>query len=329
LKNRLQNPEQRIMQRLILKSLYAFVLIKYPGMRNDLRYFIRDNYFCRLNQLQFIVKDYLVRKQYKETDYQGEFDQELRYVLPFAYWHHLNGTLKKTVSCKHTKAFYFFSENHEERYAERIWEAGYDYYSVPNMTHSNSFSYKKWARVPLKNFYKNNQFVYAKPILIIANKYNVEWGNPPLNYLDIELLDKIVSKYKSRYQVIYNRPLSTQIVSDNSEVLDLNEHAWLRQTHPEVLLMNDLFTTYQSTVNSFNHLQLMVYANCDRFISMHGGTAALASYFGGKNIILSNPSGGMEHHFNEYKTIFPALSGATILHAKNREEVLKYLEELY
>ncbi|GEO10783.1 hypothetical protein [Segetibacter aerophilus] len=317
------------MQRLILKSLYAFVLIKYPRIRNDLRYFIRDNYFCRLNQARFLVKDYLVKEQYKEVEYYGEFDQELRYVLPFAYWHHLNGTLKKTISCKNTKEFYFFSKNHEEKYSERVWKAGYDYYDVPNMTHSNSFSYRKWARVPLKKFYKNDEFVFEKPILIIANKYNIEWDNPPLNYLDIASLDKIISTYKHKYQVIYNRPLSTQIISDNSEVLDLNEHSWLREKHPEVLLMNDLYTSYRSKVASFNHLQLMVYANCDRFISMHGGTAALASYFGGKNIILSNPSHGMEHHFDEYKTIFPALSGATILHAKSRDEVFRYLEELY
>ncbi|MDQ6812791.1 MAG: hypothetical protein M3040_03480 [Bacteroidota bacterium] len=317
------------MQRLILKSLYAFVLIKYPRMRNDLRYFVRDNYFCRLNQIRFLLKDYFIKEQYKEIDYQGEFDQELRYVLPFAYWHHLNGTLKKTVSCKHTRELYFFSSNHEERYAERIWEAGYEYYGVPNMTHSNSFSYQKWTRVPLKKHYKNSQFIYDKPVLIIANKYNIEWGKPPINYLDIDSLDKIISRYKHKYQVIYNRPLSAQIVTDNSEVLDLSEHSWLRQKHPEVLLMNDLFASYQSEVSSFNHLQLMVYANCSRFISMHGGTAALASYFGGKNIILSHPSAGMEHHFNEYKTIFPALSGATILHAKTRDEVLKYMDELY
>ncbi|HEX8460979.1 MAG TPA: hypothetical protein VF623_06100 [Segetibacter sp.] len=317
------------MQRLILKSLYAFVLIKYPKIRNDLRYFIRDNYFSRLNQIQFLVKDYFVKEEYKEIEYHGEFDQELRYVLPFAYWHHLNGTLKKTISCRNTKEFYFFSKNHEERYSERTWEAGYDYYDVPNMTHSNSFSYKKWARVPLKDFYKNDKFVYNKPILIIANKYNIEWDKPPINYLDIWSLDKIITKYKHRYQVIYNRPLSTHIVSDNSEVLDLHEHSWLREKHPDVLLMNDLFKRNQSEVNSFNHLQLMVYANCGHFISMHGGTAALASYFGGKNIILSNPSGGMEHHFNEYETIFPALSGATILHAKTRDEIFKYLEEQY
>lgn len=317
------------MQRLALKFLYIVATLQYPKLRRDLRYFVRDNYYCRINQIRYVVKDYMVKKNYKVISYNGEFDQELRYVLPFAYWHYLNGTLKQTISCTDTKPFYFFSNDHQERYKKRIWEAGYDYYDVPNMTHSPSFSFTKWARVPLKSHYKNDRFVFDKPILVIANKYNIEWDKPPVNFLDIPALDRIVSTYKSTYQIIYNRPLSTQIVLDNSEIMDLNEHSWLRETHPEVILMNDLFEQHRDMVQNFNHLQLMVYANCDRFISMHGGTAALASYFGGINIILSHPGGGMEHHFNEYATIFPALSGAKILHAKGVNDVFSFLQEHY
>ena len=317
------------MQQVLLKFLYLVAAARYPGLRRDLRYFVRDNYFARLNQVRFVANDYLAKKPYKVIDYQGEFDQELRYVLPFAYWHHLNGTLKKTISCTNTKEFYFFSDDHHEQYSTRDWQAGYGYYDVPNMTHSPTFSYQKWARVPFKTYYKNSRFVFDKPILVIANKYNIEWDKPPVNFLDIPALDRIVSTFKSKYQIIYNRPLAAQIVLDNSEIMDLGEHAWLRQKHPEVLLMHDLFEQHRSAVNNFNHLQLMVYANTDRFISMHGGTAALASYFGGINIVLSHPGGGMEHHFNEYATIFPALSGARILHAKNTEAVFQYLAEQY
>lgn len=315
------------MQRLVLKFLYVVATLKYPTIRRDLRYFVRDNYFCRLNQLRFTVRDYGTKPTYKVVDYHGEFDQELRYVLPFAYWHHLNGTLRQTISCTNTKPFYFFSENHLERYDKRVWEAGYDYYEVPNMTHSPTFDYSKWARVPLKSHYKNEVFVFDKPLLVIANKYNVEWDNPPINFLDVPALDRIVSRFKATHQIVYNRPLPTQIVGDNSETMDLNEHQWLREHHPEVIQMNDLYEQRRDKAQSFNQLQLMIYANCDRFISMHGGTAALASYFGGINIILSHPGGGLEHHFNEYATIFPALSGATILHAKSRDEVFQHLEK--
>jgi hypothetical protein len=309
------------MQPLFLKFLYVVAAVRYPKFGGDLRYFIRDNWYARLNQLRYIRRDYVAKKPYKIVEFQGEFDQEIRYFLPFAYWHYLNGTLKQTISCTNTKPFYFFSENHEERYQERVWQTGYGNYSTPNMTHSPTFDYSKWAPVPFKKHYKNELFVYDKPLLVIANKYNIEWDKPPINFLGIEALDRLLTSLKSKYQIIYNRPLSGQIVLDNSEIMDLNEHAWIRANHPEVLLMNDLFEQHRNKVSNYNHLQLMVYANSDRFISMHGGTAALASCFGGTNLILSHPGGGFEHYFDEYKTIFPSLSGAKILHAKRIDDV--------
>ncbi|RYC67231.1 hypothetical protein [Spirosoma sordidisoli] len=317
------------MKRFFLKALYVVATLNYPRLRRDLRYFVRDNYFARLNQLRFIRQDFVSKKPYKVIDYHGEFDQELRYVLPFAYWHYCNGTLKQTIGCSNTKAFYFFSPDHVERYEKRVWQAGYGYYDVPNMTHSPTFDFSKWARVPFKTHYQNTRFRYSKPTLVIANKYNIEWDQPPINFLDIPALDRIVTACKDKYQIIYNRPLATQIVGDNSETLDLHEHAWLREHHPDVLLMNDLYEQNRSSVDNYNHFQLLVYANCDRFISMHGGTAALASYFGGINIILSQPGGGKEHDFNEYETIFPALSGASIRHARTVEEVFGFVDSLF
>lgn len=298
-------------------------------MRWDLRYFIRDNWYCKMRQVKFLLSDYVLKKEYKVINYEGEFDQELRYVIPFAYWHHLNGTLKKTISARNTKEFYFFSKNHEERYEKRVWTKTYDYYDVPNMTHSNSYSFKKWKTVPYKDFYSNDTFKYGKPTLVIANKYNIEWDQPPVNFFDIATLDAIITQQKHKYQIVYNRPLSGQIVLDNSEILDLNEHDWIRKNHPEVILMEDLFQKHHNEVNNYNHLQLLVYANCSNFISIHGGTAVLASCFGGQNIILSNPAWGIEIHFNEYQTIVPALSGAKIYHAKKREDIFPFLEKYY
>lgn len=318
------------MQRLLLKALYLVAALRYPALKKELRYFVRDNFYCKLFQLKFLFRDYVQKKAYQVTDYHGEFDQELRYILPYAYWHYLNGTLSKTISANNTKEFYFFSTNHEERYKQRVWTESYAHYDVPNMTHSNSYSFNKWASVPYKEQYKNEIFIFSKPILVIANKYNREWDQPPINFLNLSILSKIIEQYGDNYQIIYNRPQPQHIVQDNSEVLDLKEHDWLRENYPGVLLMDDLYRSYQGkNVKNYNHLQLMIYANCTHFISMHGGTAALASCFGGKNIILSNPNWGFEHPFNEYNTLFPKLSGATIFHAKKADEILTYLENHY
>lgn len=318
----------RTIQTAALKFLFVFASIKYPNIRKDYRYYIRDNYFCRINQLKHFYDDYIKKEKYKVIQYNGEFDQELRYVIPFAYWHHLNGTLQKTVSCKHTRELYFFSDKHEEMYQERDWKSSYGRYDIPNTTHSVSFDFSKWKKVPYKQYFKNDVFVYSRPLLVIANKYNIEWDNAPVNFLSVEDLERIFSTYKHKYQIIYNRPLPTQIVSDNSETLDLKEHEWIREHHPEVLLVDELYQAHRHSVNNFNHLQLMIYANCDRFISMHGGTAAFASCFEGINVILSIGK-SKEMHLNEFSTIFPALSGANILHARSKENLFEYVNTYF
>ncbi|UOQ81427.1 hypothetical protein [Hymenobacter sp. 5414T-23] len=273
------------------------------------------------------MQDTLVKKPYKVIEYHGEFQQELLFVLPFAYWHHLNGTLLGTASCKNTQELYYFSPNHQEKFDEREWESNDESYEIPNMTHCNSFDYRKWAAVPLKATYQNELFVYEKPILVIANKFNIEWGEPPINYFSIEVLAKLIKALNQKYTILYNRPSASSIVLDNSEILELNEHEWLRTHHPEVILMEDVYQECKALVNSFNHFQLLVYANASAFISVHGGTATLASYFGGKNIIFSKR--GVEHALNEFATIFPKLSGADIYHAKSEEDIFNFIAHHY
>lgn len=311
------------------KILYGWTSLLYPGLRKELRMMVRDNYYCRLLQLKFLHKDYVSKTPYKVIFFEGEFDQELRYVLPFAYWHYLNGTLKKTISSKGTKELYFFSPQHEEKFTERNWKASFQSFHIPNMTHSNQYSFAKWKQVPLKQYYRNDIFKYEKPLLIIANKYNTEWNQPPINFFDIGTLNEIITACKKDYQIVYNRPQPGNIVGDNSEILQLHEHSWLQDYHPDVLLMEDLFVQNRQLVNNFNHLQLMVYANAEAFVSVHGGTAAFASYFGGTNIILSDPAWGREHPLQEFKNLFPKLSGAKIVHAHNRKQVIKYVQQYF
>ncbi len=108
---------------------------------------------------------------------------------------------------------------------------------------------------------------------------------------------------------------------------DLDEFDWMAREYPEVLSMQDLFLENRAKANNFNHHQLLVYANADKFISIHGGTAMLASYFGGTNIILSKK--GPEHHFGCFTKFYPQFSGTTILHAKTDEEVKQYVQTHY
>lgn len=306
------------------KLFSLYVRLRYPGVPPALRYFYRDTYNCELIQLKHWLSDYVHKKPYKDIYFAGEFAPELEFVLPFAYWHYKNGTLKSTHSSKYTRELYFFSPDHHEDFTERTNQGNYNY-EIPRILYSHDYDMKKWLRVPLKEQYQNNVYVFDKPLLIIANRYNMEWDGSPVSYFDIPALDYIISNLKHDFTIVYNRPRPKDIITDNSETYDLNEYEWLAAAHPEVILMEDLYRENKGKANNFNHLQLMVYANASHFISIHGGTAALASYFGGVNLILSKQ--GPEHHFDCFNTLFPKLSGAKILHAKTDDEVKQYVRQ--
>jgi len=311
-------------EKLINKFLGFLVRVRYGNLPVDLRYYYRDTYYCEVVQWKYVFRDYIFKKKYKELAFSGEFAPELQFALPFAYWHYKNGTLKTTNAAKFTKEMYFFSPDHTESFDTRSNEGNYNY-EMPRVLYSQDYDMSKWTPVPLKDTYKNDIYVFEKPILIIANRYNMEWDGPPISFYSVEALNYIISTLKDRYTIIYNRPRPQNITMDNSDVYDMDEFDWLEKEHPEVVLMENLFKENIGKANNFNHLQMMVYANAGKFISIHGGTATLASYFGGVNLILSKK--GPEHHFKCYEKLYPKFSGATILHAKTDLAVRDFVQQ--
>jgi hypothetical protein len=315
-----------MLKKIINKLLGFLVVLKYGKLPMDVRYYYRDTYYCQLLQLKYFIKDYVTKSPYKEISFSGEFAPELQFALPFAYWHYKNGTLKSTKAAKFTNEMYFFSPNHAEVFDTRSNEGNYNY-EMPRILYSQNYDMKKWEPVPLKEKYQNNIYTYEKPILIIANRYNMEWDGPPISFYSMEILEFIIKRLTSKYTIIYNRPRPQNITMDNSDVYDMDEYNWLEKEYPEVILMENLYKENLGNASNFNHLQMMVYANAEKFISIHGGTATLASYFGGTNLILSKK--GPEHHFNCYYKLYPKFSGAKVLHAKDDKGVKGYIEQYF
>ncbi|ANH83708.1 hypothetical protein A8C56_05125 [Niabella ginsenosidivorans] len=311
----------------VLKKAASFIIaLRYRGIPAKYKYFYRDTIVCKLNQIRYFFKDYMLKKPYKVISFEGEFAAELQFALPFAYWHYKNGTLKATRSFAQTKELYFFSKDHEEIFTERSNEGNYNF-ELPRILYSQDYHMKKWLPVPLKSIYQNDIYHFDKPMLIIANKFNSEWDGPPVNFIGLELLHTIITQLNGRYTIIYNRPQPGNIVNDNSAIYDLQDFEWLTNTHPEVLLLDHLFRENKIKAYNFNHFQLCVYANCSNFISVHGGTATLASYFGGKNLILSKQ--GPEHYFSCFKKLYPQFSGAAIYHAASDEELSDLVNKIF
>lgn len=313
-----------MLSKLLTKFLGLLVIIRYGKLPASIRYYYRDTYLCQARQLRYLLKDYVFKPRYKVVEFSGEFAPELQFALPFAYWHYKNGTLKSTRSAKYTKEMYFFSKDHQEVFDSRTNEGNYNY-ELSRILYSQNYDMKKWEPVPLKAEYANDIYLYNKPILIVANRYNMEWDGPPISFLSKEMISYIISGLSEKYTIIYNRPRPSNITMDNSDIYDLDEYDWLKENYPEVILMEDLFEENRGGAKNFNHLQMMVYANASGFISIHGGTATLASYFGGINLILSKQ--GPEHHFHCYEKLYPKFSGAEIYHAKTDDMLKHYIVE--
>lgn len=312
--------------KILNKALSLFVLIKHGKLPREYKYYYRHSYRCRLIQTKYAVRDYLFKHPYKNIAFGGEFAPDIMYALPFAYWHYKNGTLNSTMAAKHTRELYFFSGNHQEAFAERSPKNNFNF-EIPHVVYSHDYDYSKWEAPPLKETYRNDVYVFDKPMLVIANRYNSEWDGPPISFFDIPTLDWMINTLRDKFTIVYNRPRPQHITMDNSDIHDLNEYDWLKQHHPEVVLMEDLYRENRAGARNYNHLQLLVYANASWFISIHGGTASLASYFGGTNLIYSKK--GPEHYFGCFHKLFPKLSGAKILHAKTESELRGFVEQHY
>ena len=160
------------MKKLCSKFLTFSILIFHPNLKSHIRYFLRFYYLGHLNQLKYLFADLIKKTPYKEIRFYGEFQQELLYAIPYAYWHYKNGTLKKTISSKDTKELYYFSPEHDEVYVKRKWRGNFSL-EIPHAPHNHRLCMMRWAKVPYKEIYSNSLFIFDKPILIIANQYHI------------------------------------------------------------------------------------------------------------------------------------------------------------
>lgn len=247
-----------------------------------------------------------------DVKYNGEFGYELIGVIPYAYYLYINDKLGKTTSCKNTKCLYYFSNNHEEKDTKRV-SGSLCNFPLKEL-HRVELDKSLWIPPPYKYIYKNNKFIYDKPICVISNKYNNEWGQKPINYLDIPTIVSIIYKLKDKYQIIYNRP--ENIILDESGILQFNDKQIIKAIGG-VILIEDLLVNNPFNINE---LQMMVFANATKFISVQGGNSVLSSYFGGENYIFAKRGGELQ--CNSYKNWYNEFSNCTIHVFNNYEKLI-------
>ncbi len=96
----------------------------------------------------------------------------------------------------------------------------------------------------------------------------------------------------------------------------------VKRAFPDTVTIQELHAKYASL--SFNELQLRLYSGCQRFVSVLGGGAYLASYFGGTNIILARQ--GWEVDCGAYDRWFDRFSGARVIAVGSGRELIEAVE---
>jgi len=312
------------------------------------------------------------------VDTNPEFGIELVLTTPYVYWLHTQGQLDAVYTTQGMKPFYYFCDTVIEKHSHRTIDnslAGLT--SLPNgWLHHNAdtvlgknygeltdlekaqvngvLDYSKWLPPPFETIYKNDRFVFEKPIVIINNSFNIEANTKPTRYFSIECLYEMFSYLTDHgYLVIYHRPKNKDLPSQDqnemkSDVLgDIDASVdgigvltdyQLTEHFDDVMLFSDLCESNQDL--SFNEIQCMLYANCDKFISYVGGAGILASYFGGTNIMwLSRGKEVRENYFSKdsYYRNLSSCDIVTILdkqqtyphQIENYRELLDTIKEMY
>lgn len=264
------------------------------------------------------------------NSYNIEFGYELIAVIPYAYYWYKQKQLKRTISGKDTSCLYYFSPDHVENPERRSWYNTKKAIRIPNISiHKPVLDKSQWESPPYKQVYQNDQFKFDKPTLVVTNKYNREWGQDPINYFDHEALRWIFDTFQDQYQIVYIRFVSEMGYDDTVDSLDLQEFRYVLPDYPKVktlqMIHDDIranlcFHTCKDDPHSYNELQLKLFANCQKFITVQGGLAILASYFGGTNIIYA-------HHSPEFRIgsvyWYDEFGGSKIKTAQNYTDLKK------
>lgn len=251
------------------------------------------------------------------TKYLGEFGYELAFVIPYAYWLHEQGRLRATASTADTRCLYYFSPHHRELPVDRRWVPVTEYPAQQSLRLHDAglpahIDTSQWRPPPYRDVYSDSRFRWEKPPVIVNNKTSEERyldHDGPVNHLDVPTLLDLIDLLRADHTVIYNRPRRTDIVGDHASIREPGDIEAVRAAFPDVVTMQELHAAHPNL--SFNELQLRVFAGCERFVSVLGGSSYLASYFGGTNVVYARQ--GLEVDCGAFENWFSMLSGARII----------------
>lgn len=276
----------------------------------------------RLYKISFFVKilKFISQLQRRKAVFEfSEFTWDMVRGLPRAYFYENNNINYNVFVKKGLKETYFFSKN--------VFELNFFHDLNPLETYkseSPSFTLSHWEPPPLMELFKNVNFNFDKEVVIIQNKYSVEWCQKPFNFFDIDTLTNLFSTLKNDYQIVYIRPESISsngYYQDKNEILDFQDYNLIKEKFPEVYIMTDLF----SSKENYNICQFKIHAQSLKHICVSGGNACISSYFGGE-VLIFDSSEGKKREIWETNSWLKELSGSKIIGFDDKNDLVKYVK---
>lgn len=269
----------------------------------------------------------------------GEFGFELSIHIPFVNYLFMNNALESCEVMDSMKEWYIFLPNEHVIICNdkpRLQQIGklcnYHAYKscyllnsleIPftDKIHQSKYDTRFYKPPVLKGLYGHISLAdmdsTLKPLLIIHNKYTSEWGGPPINFISIECLQRLLQMLHPRYTIVYIHPTCT-----------MNGYTHDNQPFRPYHVPNDLWgygytiqTLMQRYNMSYNKLQLALHDRCSNFISVQGGSSRIASYFDGINIIFHKKGG--ELTVGSYDGYFKELSKVDIHVVQNDRDLIQ------
>jgi hypothetical protein len=275
----------------------------------------------------------------------AEFGVELALAVPYAYWLHEQDLLETVITCKGMSPFYYFCKDVREEFTYRtIDNAAAGLNELPNnwihgdtkagtvLTRPGVLDYSRWKLPPYKEHYKNDVITFDRPAVFVTNIYNHPDPTDKRHYHHFpikNLYDILDTLDRKGYVAIYKRDnnKNSSITYDQNEMnaihmggVDLGAivdgHGWMSdydlvRSMPNAILFEDIVSQFQYL--TFNEVQLMTLANCDKYVSVCGGSAILSSCFGGTVVIYVTQGKELRPNYFSHDGYFHQLSKAEII----------------
>lgn len=252
----------------------------------------------------------------------NEFTWDMVRALPKCYYYHINN-IEYKLKCKPSlSSLYYFVKNIEETNSFNPYN-DQSTYGIDKP----QFTKNEWVPPPIMNDYKNI-LKFDKEVVVIQNKYALEWLQGIFNTFDIPFLEKIFDTLSEKYQIIYIRPDENipKYYYDDNKIHKFNDYEFIKEKYPNVVTIKDILLERSDLC--YNTAQFAIHSTSKKHISVSGGNACLSAYFGGDLIIFDSKKGtGAGRGIWKTNSWLKYLSGSNIFGYNSYDDILNQIEK--